>query len=178
MSDDLPQWGPKMLALSTEKQRRFVVALFDEEAPLKGDGLMIYAARRAGYGNKEGTSSPKALSVMADRLAQSDRVKEAIAEYSRGVVRAISPDAIRAVRNLVRDPKARDHIRAVVAILDRSHPLETTHNVKVSDDRAPTAEVTEKVLARIAELARQAGLPALPPPIDAEFQVVGEEGAS
>ena len=51
-SEDAPPWGPKMLALSTDKQRAFVCALYDEEAPIKGEGLLIWAARKAGYGNK------------------------------------------------------------------------------------------------------------------------------
>jgi len=45
-----------MLALS-EKRRASVCALYDDEAPLKGDGLLIYAARTAGYGTP--TSSNK-----------------------------------------------------------------------------------------------------------------------
>jgi hypothetical protein len=37
---------------------------------------------------------------------------------------------------------------------------------------APTVELTEQVIARIEELARRAGVAALPAPIDAEFAVV------
>jgi nucleotide-binding universal stress UspA family protein len=175
VAEEVPPWGPKMLVLS-EKRRKFVCALYDEEAPVKGDGLFIYAASMAGYGTP--TSSKKSLSVIANRLVQDDRIREAIAEYSRGLVRAISPEAVRAVRELIRDKGHRDHARALAIVLDRIDPIETTHNVKVSDYRAPSIEVTEKVLARIAELARQAGVPALPPPIDAEFKVVSEEGPS
>jgi hypothetical protein len=110
--------------------------------------------------------------VIADRLVHDDRVRSAISEYSRNVVRAISPKAVRAVRNLIRDPKAKDHARAVAMVLDRVDPIETTHTVKIEDYRPPTAEMTAAVMARIAELARQAGLPSLPPPVDAEFKEV------
>lgn len=114
---ELPEWGPRMLALPTERQRRFVAALFDEGAPAKGDGLMAWAAREAGYGTA--TSSTKSLGVIACRLVHDDRVRAAMAEFSQNVVRAIGPEAVRAVKNLIRNPRARDHMRAISTILDR-----------------------------------------------------------
>ena len=95
---------------------------------MKGDGLLIYAARKAGYGNKEGTTTNEAFGVIGARLVQDERVHDAIAEYSRNLVRVISPEAVRAVRNLIRNPKAKDHARAVGMILDRIAPVETTHH--------------------------------------------------
>lgn len=172
-ADHVPLFGPKMLVLS-EKWRAFVMALYHEDAPLKGDGLLIYAARAAGYGTP--TSTNKSLGVIATRIAHDERVQEAIAEYSKQRARAISPEALRAVRDAIRDPKSRDHIRAAAMILDRTVPVETTHTVRVEDYRAPPREVTEKVIAHIVELARKAGMPALPPPVDAEFQVISEAG--
>jgi len=44
---DTPEWGPKMLVVERETPG-LVCALYDDEAPLKGDGLLIYAARTAG----------------------------------------------------------------------------------------------------------------------------------
>ena len=44
-SNEVPPLGPKMLAL-TAKQQGFVSALYDEAAPVKGDGLLIWAVRR------------------------------------------------------------------------------------------------------------------------------------
>jgi hypothetical protein len=165
-----------MLALATDKQRAFVSALYDEEAPLKGDGLLIYAARKAGYGNKEGTSTNRSLGVIADRVVHDDRVRAAISEYSRNIVRAISPEAVRAVRNLIRDPKAKDHARAVAMVLDCVDPIETTHTVKIEDYQPPTLEMTEKVLQRIEDLMRSAGMLPKPSPIlDGEFKVVEHE---
>ena len=161
--------GPAMQALPTDKQRRYVMALYDEEAPAKGDGLLIYAARTAGYGTE--TSTDRALSVMGSRLAHDPRVRAAIAEYSHAVVRTIPPEAVRALKAVIRDPKHRDHMRAINAVIDRVDPVQ--HVVKIQDDRPPTVEETEKVLARIAELARRAGLPAPAPMIDAEFVEVG-----
>ena len=173
--DAAPEWGPKMQALHNDRQRNFVAALYDEEAPMKGDGLLIYAARKAGYGNKEGTTTNEAFGAIGGRLVQSERVHEAIAEYSRNLVRVISPEAVRAVRNLIRNPKAKDHARAVGMILDRIAPLETTHTVKVEDNRPPSREAMERVLARIDELAVRAGV--MLPAIEADYRVVNDDDA-
>lgn len=83
-----PEWGPAMSALN-EKRRAFVCGLYDEDAPRKGDGLLIYAAQVAGYGTP--TSSKKSLSVIANRIVHDDRVQAAIVEYSQRVLRAIPP---------------------------------------------------------------------------------------
>lgn len=160
-ADDIPPFGPRMLALS-EKRRAFVCALFDEEAPQHGEGLLIYAARAAGYGTP--SSSRASLGVIASRIAHDKIVQLAIAEYSRSAIRAISPEAVRAVRAAIRDPKAKDHLRAVVAVLDRVDPPEQRHVLAVEEDVAPTLEATERVLNKITELARRAGLPSLPVP--------------
>lgn len=154
-SNDEPDYGPKMRGLSP-KRRAFVVALYDDDAPDKGNGLLIYAARAAGYGT--GDSTNKVLSVIANRVVQQDSVKEAIAEYSRGIVRAISPEAVRAVRNLVRDKTHKDHARAAMAILDRVDPVETTHNVKVENRRSESNVSVAEVMKEIRKLAREAGV--------------------
>jgi hypothetical protein len=173
--DAAPEWGPKMQALSNDRRRAFVCALYDEQAPMKGDGLLIYAAKKAGYGNKEGTSTNEALGVIGARLVQDESVHDAIAEYSRNLVRVISPEAVRAVRNLIRNPKAKDHARAVGMILDRIAPVETTHTVKVEDNRPPSREAMERVLARIDELAVRAGV--MLPAIEADYRVINDDDA-
>lgn len=163
---DLPEWGPKLAALS-EKRRAFVLALFDQDAPRKGQGLMLYAARQAGYGTP--TSSSKSLGVMARQVAQSPEVQAAVREYGRVALRSgFTPEALRALKDLLQDPTSRDHARAIAMVLDRSDPLETTATIKIEDHRPPSPEITAKVLERIDELARRAGI--LPPPkvIDGE----------
>jgi phage terminase small subunit len=164
-----------MQALSNDRRRAFVCALYDEQAPMKGDGLLIYAARKAGYGNKEGTTTNLALGVIGSRLVQYESVHDAIAEYSRNLVRVISPEAVRAVRNLIRNPKAKDHARAVGMILDRIAPVETMHTVKVEDNRPPSREAMERVLARIDELAVRAGV--MLPAIEADYRVINDDDA-
>jgi|SRR6516164_5888036 hypothetical protein len=51
-------------------------------------------------------------------------------------------------------------------------PLQQSLNVNVRHDPAPTIEMTEKVLERIEQLARRAGVVSLPAPIEGEFAVV------
>jgi hypothetical protein len=62
-------------------------------------------------------------------------------------------------------------MRAVASVIDRVDPLQQNVSVNVRHE-APTVELTEQVIARIEELARRAGVAALPAPIDAEFAVV------
>jgi hypothetical protein len=162
-AQEAPEWGPAMSALS-EKRRAFVVALYDEDAPRKGEGLFIYAAQVAGYGTP--TSSKKSLGVIAGRIAHDDRVQAAIVEHSQRCLRAIPPEAIRALKDLIRDPKHKDHARGIAMVLDRADPLQTMHTVKLEDSRPPSIEATERVLARIEELARRAGLLPAPQIID------------
>jgi phage terminase small subunit len=167
----VPSWGPKMLALANDKQRAFVCALFD--APPKGKGALIYAAQTAGYGTS--TSSRKSLGVIGSRLAMDDRVQEAIAEESHKRLRLLPPAAISALERLIRNPAHKDHARSLAMVLDRSDPLQTTHTVRVEDTRPPSIEATQKVLDRIEELMRRAGLAPKSPVIDGDFKIVGEE---
>jgi hypothetical protein len=167
--DDFPQFGPKMSALSSKRQA-LVMALFDDAAPRKGDGLLVYAARQAGYGTS--TSSAKSLGVIAGRIVNSEQVQQAIAEHSHRVMRAIPPEAIRALKELIRNPKHRDHMKAIAAVIDRTDPLQTLHTVKVEDSRPSSPGDIERVLKRIDELARRAGLLPLVPAIEGEFSVV------
>ncbi|HUI12559.1 MAG TPA: hypothetical protein VL048_03705 [Xanthobacteraceae bacterium] len=167
------EYGPAMRALANDRQRAFVCALFD--APRK-EGRVIFAARAAGYGSADSTN--KSLSVIGSRLHVSDKIQAAIAEESQRRMRGLSPRAIKALEDLIDDPTHRDHARGIAMVLDRSDPVATTHNVVV-EHREPheLVKATEKVLARIEELAARAGVRELPPPIDAEFSVVPVEGA-
>lgn len=157
----------------SKKRQEFVRALFSDDAPAKGQGLILFAARAAGSGTA--TNSNQSLSVIGGRIAYDDRVQAAIAEYSRKVMRTIPPAALRALKDLIANPDARNHMKAIAAVIDRTDPLQTTHNVIVDhrSERQLTV-ATAEVIARIHELAKRAGLPKLPPPIDAEFAVVSE----
>jgi hypothetical protein len=161
----------------TEKQRNFIIALHDEKAPDEGDGLLIWAAERAGYGNPDGTSKNKTLSVIASRLKQSDSVQAAMAEYARGEWRSLNPRAVRAAKNVMRDAKHRDHGRIVMAAIDRldAPQMQTMHTVKIEDHRQPTPEAIDRVLKRIEQLAIRFGVAIAPPAIiDGEATEVRE----
>jgi len=169
-----PEWGPAMAALPNERQRAFVCALYDEDAPRKGEGLLLYAARKAGYGTA--MSSTKSLSVIANRIVHDDRVQAAVVEHSRSVLRAVPPEAIRALKDLLRNPKARDHARAIAMVIDRTDPLHTTTTLRIEDARPPSLELTQKVLDRIEELMQRAGM--ISPPsklIDGECHAETEQ---
>ncbi|HTC04894.1 MAG TPA: hypothetical protein VK749_15935 [Xanthobacteraceae bacterium] len=172
---EAPEWGPAMLALPTDRQRAFVAALYDDDAPRKGDGLLIFAAAAAGYGTP--TSSKKSLSVIANRIVHDDRVQAAIAEFSQRSVRIIPPEAVRALKDLIRDPTHKDHARGIAMVLDRVDPLQTMHTVKVEDNRPPTIEATQKVLDRIDELMQRVGLAPAPKVVDGECRDVTPQEA-
>lgn len=159
---DAPEWGPAMQALP-EKRRMFVLALYDEESPAKGAGLLIWAARKANYGTE--TSSNKSLSVIAARLVNDARVRAAMAEHLKSVVHSIAPDAVRAIRDLIKNPKARDHARALAMVLDRADPVEQKQTLTIQDQRPVSPDAIDRVLKRIDELMARVGLPVKQAPV-------------
>jgi hypothetical protein len=82
-----------------------------------------------------------------------ERVLEAIAEEDQKRIRASAPRAISALSRLVENPKHKDHARGIAMVLDRVHPVETTHTVKVEHQAASSLKATAEVFARIMELA-------------------------
>ena len=169
--DEPPQWGPRMLALPNDRWRAFVMALYDADAPRKNDGLLLYAIRKAGFGTP--TSTSKAMGVQAHRICYDERTQKAIAEYSIAVVRGgLAPDVVKGIRDVVNDPKHRDHGRILADLYGRLDPVQTLHTVKVEDHRPASPETTERVLQRIDELARRAGLLPSPQIIDGDCRDV------
>jgi hypothetical protein len=162
---DGASFGPKMLALPSDRHRMFVLSLY--EIP-RGYGAHVKAAKMAGFGTA--TTSAKSWSVIASRLAHDDKILGAMHEEDERRIRASAPRAIRALAHLIEDPDHKDHGREIAMVLDRVHPAETTHTVKV-EHRVPLVVATAEVMARIATLAARAGLDPLrlAPPVDAEF---------
>jgi hypothetical protein len=124
---DWGQLGPAMQNLPNHGWREFCYHLVTQKP---GHGALTRAARAAGFGKK---STPTNLAKMAWRMAQDVRLIAAVAEESKKVLRIGHPEAVAAVLALVRDPTARDHMRAVDAILNRSDPIEShsRHNIEV-----------------------------------------------
>jgi len=109
-------------------------------------------------------------------MFQDPRVKAAIREYAEMFGHSILPAAMRAVKYGISDNSHKDHARFCGMVLDRTIPVETVSTVKIEDHRpAATAEQIERAIQRIEALARRAGIPALPPPIEGEFTVVPDE---
>jgi phage terminase small subunit len=155
MNEQIAGPGPKMAAL-TEKQRRYVTALF--EAP-KSHGALTFAARRAGYGSA--SSSRQSLSQMAHALNGDPKIQAAIAEVSQQYITVLGPHAVRALKKVLDNPAHRDFGRALGIVMDRVAPAESTLNVK--HDATPAFQNTAEVMKRIAELAAKFNI-ALPAP--------------
>jgi hypothetical protein len=164
-------FGPKMTALPTDRHRMFVLSLY--EIP-RGYGAHVKAAKMAGFGTA--TTSAKSWSVIASRLAHDDKILEAMREEDERRIRASAPRAIRALAHLIEDPDHKDHARGIGMVLERVHPVETTHTVKV-EHQGRIVVATAEVMARISMLATRAGLDPLrlAPPIDAEFVEIAHE---
>jgi len=159
------QDGPAMKALPTDRHRAFVRALYQVKP---GHGANVKAARLAAFGTPN--SSPQSIATIASRLAHDERVLAAIREEDEKRIRSSAPRAISALSRLIENPKHKDHARGIAMVLDRVHPLETTHLVKVEHDATPNFKETAQVLARIAELAAKFSVKILAPPplIDGE----------
>lgn len=154
---DTTSLGPAMSAL-TDKQRLYVIALF--EAP-KSHGALTFAAKRAGYGTP--TSSRQSLSQMAHALNADPKIQLAIAEVSQQYITVLGPHAVRALKKLLDDPKARDHGRALGIVMDRVSPVQSTAVVEFKGEVKLSAGEASAVLERIEQLARKF-MVALPAP--------------
>ncbi|MGB6536054.1 MAG: hypothetical protein WBF58_08840 [Xanthobacteraceae bacterium] len=138
-SETWGQLGPAMRELN-ERQRAFVRFLVTEKP---GYGALTRAYRKAGYGKN---SKAATLSKEAHHLSRDLRIIEAIAEESKKVIRVGHPEAVAALFNMIRDPRHRDHARAVAAVLDRCDPAISKHSIDVTHrhedpDRAALEEL-------------------------------------
>jgi hypothetical protein len=129
-SDPAPELGPAMRVLPPRWQKA-VTALF------LTDGNKTQALRVAGY--KAATPS---LRVMASRIFADDRVRLAIREVAAQQIDIAEPEMLAATLQIIRDQKepARDRLRAISMVWDRSNPvvnklkLDVEHHIS-SDDR-------------------------------------------
>jgi phage terminase small subunit len=142
--------GPAMLALPTDRHRAFVRALY---VVRPGHGARVKAAKLAGFGTPQ--SSPQSMATIASRLSHDERILAAIAEEDQKFIRSSAPRAIGALSRLIETPGHKDHARGIAMVLDRVHPAETVHNVRVDHqhDVTPNAKETARILERIAELS-------------------------
>jgi hypothetical protein len=124
---DWGQLGEAMQALPNDKWRAFCYHLTTQKP---GHGRLTRACRAAGFGKN---STPANLAKLAWHMGHDPMVIAAVAEESRKVIRLGHPEAVAAVLSLVRNPKHRDHMRAVDAVLSRADPIEShsRHNIEV-----------------------------------------------
>jgi len=155
-TEQLGALGSAMSAL-TDKQRRYVIALF--EAP-KTHGAMTFAARRAGYGTA--SSSRQSLSQMAHQLNGDPKIQAAISEVSQQYITVLGPHAVRALKRLLDKPDHRDHGRALGIVMDRVAPAASTLTVK-HEGEVKFSQDASVVLARIEKLCAKFAIP-LPAP--------------
>ena len=148
------QDGPKMKALPSDRHRAFVRAMYQVKP---GHGAAVRAAKLAGFGTPE--SSPQSMATIASRLTHDQRVQEAFAEEDQLYIRASAPRAIRSLSALIENPNSKDHARGIAMVLDRVHPMETVHNVKVEHQAASSMKATAEVFERIMALAARANVP-------------------
>lgn len=137
------EWGPKMAGLPNDRWRAFVLALY--QVPL-GRGSQVAAAKRAGFGKPD--SKAETWAAIGYRLAHDERVLDAIHEEDQKRIRSSAPRALRALSNLIEDPGHRDHGRAIGMVMDRIHPVATTHTVKVEHEPSKQmGDLTERLLS-------------------------------
>lgn len=130
--DDWGELGPAMRALPNDRWRAFVEFYIAQTFTNKNRdnyGAQAAAARAAGFGKPKTT--PRAMAHIAWRLMSDDRMIAAIAEESRKLLRAGAPDAVKAVKNGVRDSSHKDHARFVGMVLDRVDPITSCQHVEV-----------------------------------------------
>jgi hypothetical protein len=97
------QFGPAMQAL-TERQRAFVIAMFEQGAK----GTYTGAARTAGYGG-----TPNSLRVQAHALAHSDKVQAAMREEAERRIGGLLPIAHAGLVDIITNPGHEDHFKAI-----------------------------------------------------------------
>ena len=125
LADDKEDLGPAMQAI-TPRQRAFVIALFEQH----GAPNLAQAARQAGYGAADGSSSARVMTSIASRLAQSEAIVAAIGEHAKRTLRgSLVPQAIAAVTAIVGTHGDKDRLKAAQCdpLAHRSGGTEINH---------------------------------------------------
>jgi hypothetical protein len=116
------EYGPAMLALPTDKQRKFVEMLFICKSNAE-------AAREAGYGRKNRTHE----AIAAHKLQRDPKIMAAIKEVglSEAGIRRL-PNALRARAEILSDIGHKDRARISEKIIERSiGAVESKHTMVV-----------------------------------------------
>jgi len=135
--------GPAMTALSC-RHRVFVAAFMNGR---QGSGAAVAAAKAAGYGNRDGSSTPAAMAVIASRIKARDDVIAAIGELAKKQIRQLAPLAVEAVRDIVSTIGDPHRLKAANVILERIDPQVSKHEV------AHTVEIVDPLTKDLQSLA-------------------------
>lgn len=157
-----------MLAL-TEKQQRFVLAMAADPF-----GNQTKWARAAGYRNSEG-----GMRVKGHNLFHDPKIQAAVQEFGSSALKTLGPMiAAAGMLRIARNPKHKQHFKALEAIANRTGMHETTEHKVTVDHKDRSPKGLEQRLTRALERLQKLGrLPPdmaarLAPPVDAEFKVV------
>jgi hypothetical protein len=149
---DKAQLTPAMRGLPNDMWRAAAVARFLVKP---GYGANTEAARMAGFGanGKRGN-----LRITAHGIFHDPRMLEAFHELGEQYLKQGVPDAIAVVQEIMADTKHKDRLAAAKLFIDRAHPVQTMHTVKVEHSPERLMEATAEVLERIRQLAIRAGV--------------------
>jgi hypothetical protein len=145
-------FGPCMQALEP-KRRAFVVYV------MGGKGF-AEAARLAGYGHP--TSNSNTMARIGYRVSHYQDVIDALIEESRKEVRAVLPQAVTAIREIVNDRFHRDRAKVALNMLERVDPTVTKVSVDHQHHFDPiTITLDEIVRLQAAHASKEAIMLAL-----------------
>lgn len=121
---DGEHYGPAMLALKDDRERNFVVALFEGHSAAD-------AMRIAGYAPG---GAPDTHTRMASRKKTLPRIVDAMMEYQRALIRTEGPAALDVVRSVMRDITHKDRLKAAMAVMDRTDMVITRQDITVKHE--------------------------------------------
>jgi hypothetical protein len=144
---DLKGLGPKMRALPNDRWRAAAVARFMVKPGTVPGGGNTGALRAAGFGNADGTTTPRSMKATAYHVFHDPRMLEALHELGEQYLKIGVPDAIAAVIQILDDPKHKDRLKAAQIFIDRAHPVSTLHHVTVEHKIDYTKQALEELAA-------------------------------
>lgn len=169
---DEDEMGPALLACN-ERERAFIIALFDPAGCSRAE-----AAKRAAYGNENGTTTAETFAKIGYRLARTPRVQAAIAELIPGMATALGPLALRAISDTLLNTTHPQRLKAGLAIVERISPtvqkIDANVRHEIVNHRADAFEQIKALLAMKTprvEIERSYGYTAL---ADAEAKLARE----
>jgi phage terminase small subunit len=175
--DQADDFGPLMLAC-LPKERAFILALLE-------GATHAQAARDAGYGNEEGTTSPASFARIAHRTLTRPRVVDALMEQMKVSVRSLAPEVMRTLRDTLNGGDATQRAKVALNLLERYQPTvqkvdaHVTHEIVDRRQDELQALRTAKALGasreKLIELFGFTGLPMLEQQLEKEKQPIEVE---